>query len=100
MQAIEENVYYSPKFSNRATISLRRLSWYLKKKQMTRVINEIANILPTVFESSKVCKTCIEKAYANTVCFTTQTYQHKSHIAPALCRGISLQGVYYAITSI
>ena len=61
MQANEENVFYSPKFSNRATISVRRLSWFMKKP-MTQVINEIINILPNVFESSKVCQTCKEKS--------------------------------------
>ena len=61
MQVIEENVFYSPKFSNRSTISVRRLSWYLKKP-MTQVINEIISILPNVFDSSKVCQTCKEKS--------------------------------------
>ena len=70
MQAIEENVFYSPKFSNRATISVRRLSWYLKKP-MTQVINIIVDSLPSIFNSFKVCNSCKEKSLCKYCAFST-----------------------------
>ena len=61
MQAINENIHYSPKFHNRSTISVRRLSWFMKLP-MTKVIDIIIEVLPYMFDSSRVCKSCKEKS--------------------------------------
>ena len=60
MRANQENYFYSPKFSNRASISIRRLSWYMGLP-MTKVINSIIDILPYMFDKPKVCGTCKDK---------------------------------------
>ena len=52
-----ENVFYSPKFSNFATISVRRLSW-LWKLPMTETINAIIEKLPDIIDAEKVCQSC------------------------------------------
>jgi len=69
MQAINENVFYTPKFSNRATISIRRLSWYIGMP-MTRIVNAIIQILPYMFDSSKVCKSCKDKSLCEYCAFS------------------------------
>ena len=70
MEAIKENYFYSPKFSNRASISIRRLSWYMKMP-MTRVINSIIQLLPYMFDKPKVCKSCKDKTLCLYCAFST-----------------------------
>jgi len=69
MQAIKENVFYTPKFTNRATISIRRLSWYMGMP-MTRIVNAVIQILPYMFDSSKVCKSCKDKTLCKYCAFS------------------------------
>ena len=57
MKSNYENVFYTPKLSNRATISVRRLSWYLKKP-MTQTINAIIENLLYMVDAEKVCLAC------------------------------------------
>ena len=52
-----ENVFYSPQFSNYATISVRRLSW-LWNLPMTQTINAIIEKLPELVDAEKVCQSC------------------------------------------
>ena len=52
-----ENVFYSPQFSNFATISVRRLSW-LWNLPMTQTINAIIDKLPEIVDAEKVCQAC------------------------------------------
>ena len=51
---------YTPQFSDKSTISVRRLSWYLGKP-MTKTVDVVMEILPYIFDSKKVCKTCKDK---------------------------------------
>jgi len=60
-QADHENVFYTPEFSNRSTISVRRLAWFLHKP-MTKTVDVIIQVLPYMFDSSRVCKTCRDKS--------------------------------------
>ena len=69
MQAVNENVFYTPKFSNRATISVRRLSWYMHMP-MTRIVNAIIQVLPYMFDSTKVCKSCKDKTLCKYCAFS------------------------------
>ena len=52
-----ENVFYTPQFSNFATISVRRLSW-LWNLPMTQTINAIIEKLPEIIDAEKVCQSC------------------------------------------
>ena len=61
-----ENVFYTPKFSNRSTISVRRLASYMRKP-MTKTVDLIIEILPYMFDSEKVCKSCENKNF-NKLC--------------------------------
>ena len=52
-----ENVFYTPQFSNYATISFRRLSWYWNIP-MTEIINIITKKLPEIANAEQVCQAC------------------------------------------
>jgi hypothetical protein len=52
-----ENIFYTPKFSSRATIAVRRLSWVLNKP-MTQVINSLIEVFPYMIDTEKVCQKC------------------------------------------
>ena len=52
-----ENIFYTPKFSNYATISVRRLSW-LWNVPMTQIINVIIEKLPELVVAEQVCEAC------------------------------------------
>jgi len=52
-----ENVFYTPQFSNFATISVRRLSWYWNLP-MTKTINTIIQNLPDLVVAEQVCQSC------------------------------------------
>jgi len=53
----EEKRYYSPQFSEMASVSLRRFAWYLNKP-MTQAVVKIIQLLPFIIDSSAVCKAC------------------------------------------
>jgi len=74
-QADQENVFYTPKFSNRATISVRRLAWYMGKP-MTKTINAVIQILPYMFNSTKVCNSCKDKTKCKYCAFNTPNLAH------------------------
>jgi recombinational DNA repair protein RecR len=51
---------YTPQFSEVASISVRRLAWATNKK-MTKTIDLIVKLLPTIVNPSKVCSSCQAK---------------------------------------
>ena len=53
----DENVFYTPDFSNRSTISVRRFSWFINKP-MTKAVDAIIEILPFMVDAEKVCQVC------------------------------------------
>jgi len=48
---------YTPQFSNRATVTVRRLAWALGVS-MPKAVDKIVNELPSVFSPSVVCPQC------------------------------------------
>ena len=52
-----ENVFYTPKFSSRSNIAVRRLSWFLDKP-MTITMDAIIEYLPNMVDAKKVCRSC------------------------------------------
>jgi hypothetical protein len=48
---------YTPQFSNRATVTVRRLAWALQVS-MPKAVDRAVAMLPSVFPSSLVCPLC------------------------------------------
>lgn len=48
---------YTPQFSDKATITIRRLAWALGLS-MPKAVDKIINQLPSIFPSSVVCPQC------------------------------------------
>lgn len=61
MQTKNNKRYYSPRFSELAAVSVRRLAWALNLS-MPKVIDIIVNELSSVFASSVVCPRCKDKS--------------------------------------
>jgi hypothetical protein len=52
--------YYSPQFSELASVSVRRFAWAVGLP-MTSAVDLIAKVLPSIVQASKVCKLCKDK---------------------------------------
>jgi hypothetical protein len=48
---------YTPQFSSRATVTVRRLAWALQVS-MPKAVDRAVNALPSVFSPSEVCPFC------------------------------------------
>jgi hypothetical protein len=48
---------YTPQFSNRATVTVRRLAWALKVS-MPKAVDMVVNALPSIFSPGVVCLAC------------------------------------------
>jgi len=57
--------FYTPQFSETASVSVRRFAWLLNKP-MTQAVEKIILLLPFIMDSSKICQTCKDsrKCYA------------------------------------
>ena len=51
---------YTPRFSDVACVSIRRLAWAMGIN-MVKTIEAIVKLLPTIVSSSKVCGVCKDK---------------------------------------
>jgi hypothetical protein len=68
---------YTLRFSNQATVTVRRLAWALGLP-MTKTVDIIINEISTVFLSSVVCPKCKDKTKCNLCGFHQQTKAIKS----------------------
>ena len=57
MYNAEKKRYYSPQFSETASVSMRRLAWALNRN-MVQAVNELVSFLPQIVDTSKVCLAC------------------------------------------
>jgi len=57
MQSTNDKRFYSPKFSETASVSVRRFAWFLNKP-MTQAVEKIILLLPFIMDASKVCQAC------------------------------------------
>jgi hypothetical protein len=48
---------YTPQFSTKATVTVRRLAWALQVS-MPKAVDRVVNALPSVFSPSIVCPLC------------------------------------------
>jgi recombinational DNA repair protein RecR len=62
---------YTPQFSNRATVTVRRLAWALQVS-MPKAVDRVVNALPSVFSSSLVCSSCKDSTKCKLCAFNQQ----------------------------
>ena len=60
MQTNNNKRFYSPQFSEKAVVSIRRLAWALGLS-MPKTIDILVNEISLIFSSSLVCPKCIDK---------------------------------------
>jgi hypothetical protein len=60
--------FYSPQFSEKAVVSIRRLAWALNLS-MPKTIDILVNEISLIFSSSMVCPECKDKSKCHTCGF-------------------------------
>ena len=68
--------FYTPQFSEKASVSVRRLAWAMEIP-MTSTIDLIISELSTVFLSSVVCPKCKDKTKCSLCAFYLQARQQE-----------------------
>jgi hypothetical protein len=63
---------YTPQFSDRATITVRRLAWALELS-MPKAVDHIINVLPFVYAPGVICLACKDRAKCAQCAFSEQT---------------------------
>ena len=63
--------FYSPQFSETASVSVRRFAWFLNKP-MTQAVEKIIQLLPFIMDSSKVCQACKDSRKCNNCVFNVK----------------------------
>jgi hypothetical protein len=63
---------YTPRFSDKAAITVRRLAWALDMP-MTKAIERIIDVLPFVFSPGLICLDCRDKSKCANCAFCDQT---------------------------
>jgi primosomal protein N' len=62
---------YTPQFSNRATVTVRRLAWALSVS-MPKAVDQIVGLLPSLFSPSVICPQCKDKSKCESCGFNQQ----------------------------
>ena len=57
MNNTNQKRYYSPQFSEKAAVSVRRLAWALGVS-MPKAVDQIVGLLPSMFSQSVICAKC------------------------------------------
>jgi hypothetical protein len=65
---------YTPQFSNRATVTVRRLAWALGVS-IPKAVDKIVNELPLVFSPSVICPQCRDNTKCKFCGFYQQTVE-------------------------
>ena len=63
--------FYTPQFSETASVSVRRFAWFLNKP-MTQAVEKIIQLLPFIIDSSKVCQACKDSRKCNNCTFSVK----------------------------
>jgi len=61
--------FYTPQFSETASVSVRRFAWFLNKP-MTQAIEKLILLLPFFMDAEKVCQTCKDNLKCGTCAFS------------------------------
>nr|AGS51557.1 hypothetical protein [uncultured bacterium contig00004] len=67
-----EKRFYTPQFSEMATVTVRRLAWALNIP-MTKAVDIIFKELGIIFPSSEICPKCKDKSKCHACAFNNQT---------------------------
>jgi hypothetical protein len=72
--------FYTPQFSEMATVSIRRLAWAMGEKvKMTAAVNLIISLLPQVFPAASICSHCQDKSKCQ-MCIFSQDISEQEKI--------------------
>jgi hypothetical protein len=71
---------YTPQFSIKATVTVRRLAWALKVS-MPKAVDSIIAVLPSLFSPSVVCPQCRDKTKCNLCGFNQQAAAENAALA-------------------
>jgi hypothetical protein len=69
--------FYSPRFSEQAAVSVRRLAWALGLT-MPKAVDQLVGLLPSLFPPGVVCPACKDNTKCESCAFNQQ-----SAVAPA-----------------
>jgi len=72
MYNTEQKRYYTPQFSEQASVAMRRLAWALNLN-MVQAANELVSFLPQLVVNSKVCLACKDNTKCNSCIFNGST---------------------------
>jgi hypothetical protein len=72
--------FYSPQFSEKAIVSIRRLAWALGLS-MPKTIDILVNEISLIFSSSVVCPQCKDKTKCKSCGFHQQQAAEKTALA-------------------
>ncbi|MDR3343300.1 MAG: hypothetical protein LBT14_11055, partial [Treponema sp.] len=71
MYSADKQQFYSPQFSGLAVVSVRRLAWAMGKR-MTKVVDQMVRLLPSIVDQEKVCPACQDKSGCKACVFNRQ----------------------------
>ncbi|MDR0639947.1 MAG: hypothetical protein LBG27_13795 [Spirochaetaceae bacterium] len=63
---------YTPQFSDKAAITVRRLAWALEVS-MPKAVNQIINTLPFIYTQGVICLACKDRTKCAMCAFSGQT---------------------------
>jgi recombinational DNA repair protein RecR len=63
--------FYSPQFSEKATVSVRRLAWAMGKP-MPAAVDLMVRLLPSILDPAKVCLSCKDTTKCQACIFCQQ----------------------------
>ena len=70
MQPTNNKRFYSPRFSELAAVSVRRLAWAIGKP-MPKAVDHMVTLLPSLVDPSKVCLACKDTTKCQNCVFKT-----------------------------
>ena len=65
--------FYSPQFTEMATVSVKRISWAVGKP-MSTIVHFMVQLMPMIFKPEKVCKACKDDSKCEKCCFSLKTF--------------------------
>jgi hypothetical protein len=68
---------YTPQFSDRATVTYRRLAWALEVS-MPRAVDKVVDALPAIFSPGVICLACKDRTRCALCAFSGQPGAEKS----------------------
>jgi hypothetical protein len=63
--------FYSPRFSEQAAVSVRRLAWALGLT-MPKAVDQVVGLLPSLFSPGVVCPACKDNTKCESCAFSQQ----------------------------